>query len=89
MTFTGSYGIYPAAVAATFSSSTSNTPTITLKRPTISARCNDSYWKVASAEAQDSANSTIKIIGQLWRVKKSSSPMFGFYKHLIDSYNNM
>lgn len=62
-----SYGIYPALVAATFSNSTSLTPTMTVKTPTINARCNSSYFAVNRAAELDQANSKIHLVGKLYK----------------------
>ena len=65
--YTGSYGIYGAVTAPTFSSSTSATPTVTVKTPTISARCSNTYMSTARAAELDKANSTVTIKGELYR----------------------
>ena len=64
-----SYGIYPALTAPTFSSSTSNTPTLTIKTPTISARCSSTYFATARAAEVDQAQTIIHRVGKLYRVK--------------------
>lgn len=64
-----SYGIYPTLVNATFSNSTTETPTVTIKTPSISARCNNSYFAAARAPELDQAKSTIHIVGKLYRKK--------------------
>lgn len=69
-TYSASYGIYPTAVAATFSSSTSDTPTITAKSPNIYARCNSSYFATARAEEIDKDLSTLQVVGKLYRIEK-------------------
>ena len=86
-TYSISYGIYPAAVAATFSNSTSNTPTVTIKRPTFSARCSSSYFSTARAGQIDQDKTTLKIHGELWRVDKGAVER-SLYDSLIDLYNN-
>lgn len=62
-----SYGIYPALVAATFSNSTSLTPTMTVKTPTINARCNSSYFATARAAELDQTNSKVHLVGKLYK----------------------
>ncbi len=86
-TWTGSYGVYPAAVAATFSNATSRTPTLTIKRPTINMRCYSSYWSTTMAGKIVKDESTVKCTGKLYRVKRDSSPLFGFYRDLIKRVN--
>lgn len=65
--YTGSYGIYGVVTAPTFSSTTSNTPTVTVKTPTIAARCSTTYMSTARAAELDKANSIITITGKLYR----------------------
>ena len=86
-TYSISYGVYPAAVAATYSSSTSNTPTVTMKSPSYSARCNSSYFSTARAGDIDQDNSVIHIKGELWRVPKGAVSR-SLYESLVDLYNN-
>ena len=86
-TYSISYGIYPAAVAATFSSSTSLTPTVTIKRPTFSARCSSSYFSTARAAQIDQDKTVLKIKGELWRTD-SGAVERSLYNSLIDLYNN-
>lgn len=85
-TFAITYGIYPTAVAATFSSATSNTPTVTVKYPSISARCNSSYFATARAANVNKNDSVIKMKGELWRVPKGAV-MKSLYEQVIDIYN--
>ena len=84
--YTASYGIYPALTAATFSSGTSNTPTVTVKTPAITARCSTTYMATARASEIDTT-STFKTRGWLYRIKKG-----GFvkkaYENVISLYNN-
>ena len=81
------YGIYMTPVACTFSSTSSDTPTVTYKRPTISARCNSSYFALGRKPYIDSANTTIKIKGELWRVKMSTA-LPDLYAGVQDIFNN-
>lgn len=85
-TFANTYGIYQALQAATFSSTTSNTPTITVKRPVLTARCNASYFATGRKAEIDTANSTVKFICKAYRV-----PIGGVvrdtYESLIELYN--
>lgn len=83
-----SYGIYGAAQGATFSSTSSLRPTVTMKSPPISARCNTTYFSTAAAAAVDQDASTIKRRGYLFRVKQGSSDCRQFHKEAIDIYNN-
>lgn len=85
-TYAISYGVYPAVTAATFSSSTSNTPTVTIKRPTYNARCSATYFSTTSANRIVDAESIIRIKGELYRVPKGST-MRATYDDMIDLYN--
>lgn len=86
-TYSISYGIYPAAVAATFSSSTSDTPTLTIKSPSYSARCSSTYMSTSMAGKLDKEESKLNMKGELWRVPVGSV-MRSLYDLLIDLYNN-
>ena len=82
-----SYGIYPALTAATFSDSTSNTPTLTIKTPTVNARCNATYFATARAAEVDQANTVIKRVGKLYRVAIPNAvrEMYAdFYERTLD-----
>lgn len=83
-----SYGFYGALVGATLSSTSSLTPNLTIRTPTINARCNTTYFATARASEVDQANSTVKIRGRLFRVKQNSSNTRRFYKEALDIYNN-
>jgi hypothetical protein len=84
--WTGSYGFYGAAQAATFSSSTGTSPTLTIKRPVLNARCSTTYFTTAMAKVVDQDSSSMSYIGYLYRCKKGS---FGraVWNDLISTYN--
>ena len=82
-----SYGIYPSATAATFSSSTSDTPTVTVKCPAANARCSASYFATARAPDLDQANSKYSYYGEVYRIKRKSF-MQEATESLYDIYNN-
>ncbi|MBO7732498.1 MAG: hypothetical protein J6S67_08090 [Methanobrevibacter sp.] len=86
-TYSISYGIYPSATAATFSSSTSLTPTVTIKSPAYNARCSTTYFSTARAGDIDQDESIIKIKGELWRVPIGAVTR-SLYESLINLYNN-
>lgn len=81
-----SYGIYPVLVAATFSSSTSNSPTVTVKTPSVSARCYKSYFTEARAAELDQENSKIKRVGKLYRIEPAGA-IREMYSDFYDRYN--
>lgn len=87
-TWSASYGFYISATAATFSSSTSDTPTITIKTPAINARCSTTYFSTARAANVDQANSKMALTGELWRVKADTNPSRQMYEHIVDIYND-
>ena len=85
-TWATSYGIYFAAAAATFSNSTSNTPTITIKTPTVSARCSTTYFSTGNAALVDQDNSKYWIRGKLYRVKRGAT-IRGIYEKVVGLVN--
>ena len=87
-TWSASYGLYIGATAATFSNSTTDTPTITIKTPAINARCSGSYFSTAMAAAVDQENSTVKLVGEMYRVKANTSPMKKMFERIVNIYNN-
>ena len=88
MTYSISYGVYPAAVAATFSNTSSDTPTVTLKAPTINARCHASYFALDRAPEVDQANTKFKLVGDLYRVKGRTLGVYNQYADIINMYHN-
>lgn len=81
------YGIYASGVASTFSSTSSASPTVTIKTPKIQAKCNKSYF--ASARRGDIADTTtIKIKGDLFQVDAGTSPLRKMYMDAIHLYSN-
>lgn len=85
--WSASYGIYPAATAATFSSSTSASPTVTIKTPVWNARCSTTYFSTTVANAVDQTNSKFRMQCELYRMKKES-PERKILDDLIDLFNN-
>lgn len=87
LTYTISTAIYPSATAATFSNSTSDTPTMTVKTPVFRIVCNNTYLSAASAGNIDASNTYYKYWGELWQVDKDST-MLGMYKNIVNAYNS-
>ncbi len=85
-TWSVSYGFYFGATAATFSSSTSNTPTVTVKTPTVNARCSTTYMSTSNAGLVDQANSNWWIHGKLYRAK-SDGVLRGIYNQVVRIIN--
>ena len=86
-TYAVSYGVYPAAAAATFSSTSSDTPTVTMKTPSVSARCSDTYFSTTTASVIDQDNSKFKIKGDLYRMRAGATERI-WYGNIVDIYNN-
>ncbi len=83
-TTNNTYGIYPTYQAATFSSDTSETPTVTFKYPKVSARCYSTYFATARAAEVDKDNATVKIRGDLYRMPAG----FGWTRNFFrDAYS--
>lgn len=87
-TWSASYGFYISAAAATFSSSTSDTPNITIKTPAINARCSTTYFTTARAANVDQAKTKLALKGQLWRVKHDSCAIRQMYGYVVDIIND-
>lgn len=85
-TTNNSYGIYQTVTAATFSSNDSLTPTMTIKYPKISARCSATYFATARAAEVDKANATVKLRGDLYRIKADYGYCRMFYRDAYEMY---
>lgn len=83
-----SYGIYPVLVASTFSNSTSNTPTVTVKTPSVSTRCYKSYFTEARAAEVDQENTIIKRVGKLYRIEIAGA-IREMYTDFYTRFNNI
>ncbi len=81
------YGVYPTAVAATFSSSTGKSPTVTVKSPTMSARCNSSYFATGRKAEVDTANTKIHRRCKLYRLGIDKFGRQWEYDQMVDYYN--
>lgn len=84
---TSLYGIYCANTAGTLSSTSSTSPTVTPKSPAITTRCNSSYFATARKAEIDSANTTIRVKGNVYRVDKDTSPLKNMFMNAIHLYN--
>ena len=82
------YGVYCVNTAGTLSSTSSLTPNLTPKSPAITARCNASYFATARKAEIDSANTTIKVVGKLYRVDRDSSPIKNMYMNAVHLYSH-
>ena len=86
-TYGASYGIYPAATAATFSNATADNPTVTVKTPAWSARCSTTYFSTGNAGKVDQDKSKIRMKGELYRFK-IGSPERSIENLLVSLFNN-
>lgn len=80
-TLSASYGFYYANVAPTISSTTAQSPTITLKTPTMSARCSNTYMSTANAALIDKDNTKLTYTCKVYRVRQDAY-LQGFYRYL-------
>lgn len=71
-TWSTSYGFYFGLTAATFSASTAAEPTVTVKSPKVTARCNASYMSTANAALIDQDATEITIQAKIYRAKAPS-----------------
>ena len=89
-TWTGTlYGVYASgATAATLSHTTNNSITVTPKTPVFSARCNSSYFSTARAAQVDQKNSTIRMVGNLYRMKAGTCTLRNMYGKAVHLYSH-
>lgn len=80
-TNSASYGFYFANVAPTISSATAQSPTITLKTPTMSARCSTTYLSTANAALVDKEKTKLTYTCKVYRVRQDAY-LQGFYRYL-------
>lgn len=81
-TWATSYGFYFTLTAATFSSATAASPTITVKTPKVTARCSTTYMSTANAALIDQDETVISIGAKVYRAK-SKSVFHGNYANVI------
>lgn len=82
------YGVYCTNTAGTLSSTSSLTPNLTPNSPAITARCNASYFATARKTEIDVDNTTIKVVGKLYRVDRDSSPLKNMYMNAVHLYSH-
>lgn len=71
-TWNASYGFYCTATAATFSSTTANNPTVTVKTPKVTARCSTTYMSTDNAALVDKQSTVIKQKCYIYKTKKEN-----------------
>lgn len=84
-----SYALYATLTAATFSSSTADSPTVTVKSPKISARCHSTYMSTTSASSIDQTNTIISQKCKVYRVKKQTGFIRGVYEGNVAFINEL
>ena len=85
--YSSSYGIYPSNTAPTLSSASVASPTVTVKRPAIYARCNTTYFATGMASAVDQDASTITFVYDIYRAD-SMYRRHELHESIIDMWNN-
>lgn len=84
-----SYALYATLTAATFSSTSSDNPTVTVKSPKVSARCSSTYMSTTSAAAIDQTNTIISQKCLVYRVKKQTGFIRGVYEGNVAFINEL
>ena len=86
-TWSNSYGIYGTVQTPTFSSTTADRPTVTLKTPIWYARCSSTYFATGRVGDIDQTETTLKRTCKIYRVKKGTPPR-EMYEGLVNIINN-
>ena len=87
-TWSASYGIYAAATAATFGSSTDLQTNLTPKRPSISARCSTTYQSTGNMGKITQASTYLYTRGWLYRIRKDKSLGYNQYRNVCGLFND-
>ena len=88
MGWTSSYGIYAVSVATQFSNASTATPTLTVRAPSVSARCQSTYFASDMASAVDKNTSFVTLQGTLHRMKPKTSFGRAVWDEVIAKYNS-
>ena len=86
-TWSNSYGIYGTVQTPTFSNTTADSPTVTLKTPIWYARCSSTYFATGRVGDIDQTETTLKRTCKIYRVKKGTPPK-EMYEGLVNIINN-
>ena len=86
-TWSNSYGIYGTVQTPTFSNTTADSPTVTLKTPIWYARCSSTYFATGRVGDIDQTATTLKRTCKIYRVKKGTPPR-EMYEGLVSIINN-
>ena len=87
MVYSTSYGVYPSNSAPTFSSTSSASPTVTVKRPIINARCNATYFATGMANALDQDESTLVFVFDIYK-RTGGYDRRSIQLSMMDMWNN-
>ena len=86
-TWSNSYGIYGTVQTPTFSNTTADSPTVTLKTPIWYARCSSTYFATGRVGDIDQTETTLKRTCKIYRVKRGTPPR-EMYEGLVNIINN-
>lgn len=87
-TWATSYGFYFTLTAATFSSTTTANPTVTVKTPKVTARCSTTYMSTANAALIDQEETVITIKAKIYR-SQTRGVFRGNYDNVINLIEGM
>jgi len=80
------YGVYFTSTAPTLSSTSSASPTITVKSPNVVARCSTTYFATARKTEIDSENSKFFSRARVYRVNKGAYQTAVWHR-MVDAFN--
>lgn len=85
---TSYYGLYANAMETTvntiFSSTSSDTPTITVRYPSLAARCSSTYYTQGRATVTNQTNTIIQTVIEAWRVDTKTRNDFALFQISMD-----
>ena len=84
-----SYGIYLVNVAPTLSSASAVSPIVTVKRPTVNARCSSTYMATGVVPYIDQDKTTIRLIQEVYRSTNVGFRRSLLYEEFMDDYQNI
>lgn len=87
-TWASSYGFYAAITAATLSSASVDSPTITAKSPKVTARCSTTYFSTGNAALVDQDKTIIKQKAYIYKAKIPTF-MQGLWSRVISIVNEV
>jgi len=81
------YGVYWSIQAPTFSSTTNDEITVTVRTPILQTRCSTTYFATARKPEIDSEHSYFHMEGKIYRIAKTSAYMEQMWHRMVDNYN--